>query len=381
MTVSTSKDVTSVDVVGWNEMTEVQISQWRELRTSRPEFAPPFFAPDFAAAVHAARQDVWIAILRDHVDQVVGFFPFHRRSVGFGRTVGVPVGRFLNDAHYVVADSSTQIDWRLMARQCNVVGFDLHAAIGASSDVIESHRLDCVQAYQADFDGDSEAYFQSLRKRHRTIEKQAQKTRKLGREIGPIRLEVDCRSPEVLQQTIDWKRAQYRRTHILDLFTPDWTRRLIQYLHRDAEREATIRSLHNEPLRGLLSILWAGDRVAAAHFGMIEQGRLHYWFPTYDPELGRYSPGTALFVELICAATANGIDTIDMGYGEQPYKRKQTATTSLVACGTITDSSAHRLIYQCRSSWAALLKKMPLKEPAKAAWRSIHPNAGLGKIN
>jgi CelD/BcsL family acetyltransferase involved in cellulose biosynthesis len=298
------------------------------------------------------------------------------------------VGRFLNDAQNVIGLPSNQVDWVALMRACDVVAFDFHAIIHPASSWIDTYQLQSVGAFQADFVGDSPGYLRQLEKDHRTIGKQGQKTRKLHREIGPVRLEIDCRCPEVLARTIAWKRDQYQRTHILDLFLPDWTRRLVEVLYDDDHASPSpltadgrpSDSLQNESLRGLLSVLWAGDTVVAAHFGMVERGRLHYWFPTYDPEYARYSPGTALFTELVRASTGHGIDCIDMGYGEQPYKQKQTATATQVAFGTITHSRWHRFSYHTQRRLVDCLKRMPMKQTVKRAWRAVHPTAGINKL-
>jgi CelD/BcsL family acetyltransferase involved in cellulose biosynthesis len=113
---------------------------------------------------------------------------------------------------------------------------------------------------------------------------------------------------------------------------------------------------------------------------MIEHGRLHYWFPTYDPEFARYSPGTALFTETIRAATQHGIDCVDMGYGEQQYKTKQTGTTTQVVHGTITDSRWHRIAFAAEATMVQALKRVPMKETVKRAIRKINPSAGIKKL-
>ncbi len=378
-----------ISVISFDELSPDMLLRWEQIRRVSEQWEQPFFASRFTAAVQQARGDVSVAVIsRAETDvrdplAVVGFLPFHRT----GR-VAVPVGRFLNDAQNVIGLSPKQVDWATLMRACDVLAFDFHAIIHPASSWIEAYQLQSVGAFQADFEGDSQGYLRRLEKDHRTIGKQGQKTRKLGREIGPVRLEVDCRCPEVLARTIAWKRDQYQRTHILDLFLPDWTRRLIEVLHGDNHASDSPLSadgrpsdnLQNEPLRGLLSVLWAGETVVAAHFGMVERGRLHYWFPAYDPEFAQYSPGTALFTELVRASTKNGIDCIDMGYGEQPYKQKQTATATQVAFGTITDSRWHRFSYHTQRRLVDCLKRMPMKQTFKRAWRAVYPTAGIHKL-
>ena len=54
--------------------------------------------------------------------------------------------------------------------------------------------------------------------------------------------------------------------------------------------------------QGVLSGLYIGEKLVAAHFGMRSRRVLHWWFPAYDPELGKYSPGAQLLLELSRAA-------------------------------------------------------------------------------
>lgn len=382
-TMANNQDVHQIDVCEFASLSRDDLERWERIRALRDEFAPPFFAARFAAAVNAVRGDVLTAVLRSSDGTPLGFFPFHR--VG---GVGVPAGRFLNDAQNVIAIPGLKIDWTAIARAAKVRAFNLHAIVGSDPDWVDRYHLQSVKAFRADLGGDSGDYLRRLEKEHRTIGKQGQKTRKLGREIGQVRLEMDCRCPEILERTIAWKRAQYQRTHILDLFLPEWTRDLITTLYENSLAQPGLQldsavagdDFSNDSLRGICSVLWSGDRPVATHIGMIEHGRLHYWFPTYDPAFARYSPGTALFTETIRAATQHGIDCVDMGYGEQQYKTKQTGTTTQVVHGTITDSRWHRIAFAAEATMVQALKRVPMKETVKRAIRTINPSAGIKKL-
>ncbi|MEO9931852.1 MAG: GNAT family N-acetyltransferase [Rhodopirellula bahusiensis] len=377
------QDEQKIDVCEFAELAPSDLVRWEQIRAMRKDFEPPFFAARFAAAVNSVRGDVLTAVFRSSNNEPLGYLPFHR--VG---GVGVPAGRFLNDAQNVIAIPGLQVDWAELARAAKVRAFNLHAIVGSEADWIERYQLKSVNAFRADLGDDSGDYLKRLEKEHRTIGKQGQKTRKLGREIGPVRLELDCRCPEILKQTIAWKRAQYQRTHILDLFLPDWTRDLITLLHENSlgqpglQPDSTVAgdNFSNDSLRGICSVLWAGDTPVATHIGMIEHGRLHYWFPTYDPAFARYSPGTALFTEILRAATPHGIHCVDMGYGEQPYKKKQTGTTTQVVHGTITHSRWHRMAFAAEATLVQALRRVPMKETVKRAIRTINPSAGIKKL-
>ena len=359
----------SAEVIGWDQFSGSLRDQFDMLRSTRTEFKTPFFSLGFFDAVHAARGDVEAIVIRDH-DRAVGFLPFHR----LGR-VAVPAGRFLNDAHNVIAAPRTQVDWLWMLGSCNLKSFDFHALVGGQDEIPETSILGNTQSFEADLGTDSIAFLNSLESDHRTIRRQEQKTRKLEREIGPVTFELDCRDPKLISQAIDWKRRQYKRTNILDLFTPDWTRSLMHVLH---ERPAV--PIHETPTRGILSVLRAGNHIVAMHYGMIESGMLHYWFPSYDPQFARYSPGTALFKRIVRESTEVGIHSIDMGYGEQPYKRKQTDTVTMVSHGCVSPSAPYRAWRRVSHSVSEAIKRVPMKDPIKQVVRCLHPRAGISKL-
>ena len=240
---------------------------------------------------------------------------------------------------------------------------------------MRKNYIGTVRSFCATIGDDSTEYLARLGKDHKTIRRQPQKTRKMAREIGPVELEFDCKNPELLDQAIRWKREQYNRTNILDYFSTQWTRDLLAGLY-DPD------SLGPLPgdARGILSVLRSGGNVVALHYGMIEGDLLHYWFPAYDPNYSLYSPGTALFRNIVAAATDNGIRYVDMGYGEQPYKLKQTDTTSEVAYGSISRSGFHRRWRSFETAAVATLKKVPMKETFKRVYRHFKPQAGISKL-
>jgi CelD/BcsL family acetyltransferase involved in cellulose biosynthesis len=352
-----------VDVISWNRIDHSDRQRWQVLRQCQPEMASPFFSTSFIDAVHAARGDVLLAILEDR-DGVVGYLPFH--LVGHSTK---PVGRFMNDAHNVIAATGTHIPWPWLLRQIGARSFDFHAMVGCTSHLETEMVYGTTPSFSASIGDDSHAFLSRLEKEHRTIQKQEQKTRKMIREVGPLRLEFDCRDFDLLEQSIRWKREQYRRTNILDLFTPDWTRRMVRHLHEVSEGA-----------RGIHSVLWAGNHVVATHIGMIENDLLHYWFPTYNTEYSIYSPGTALFKAIVAESTSNGVRTIDMGYGEQPYKKKQTDTITSVAHGCVTSSRFVAMSRQAQRRLSEWIKCLPMKQTLKSILRQIKPDAGIGKL-
>lgn len=356
--------VTQVDVVSWDQLDATLKASWEAIRESEPAFRSPFFSPAFSDAVHAARQDVLVAILRNG-SQPLGFLPFHR----IGRKA-VPVGRYFNDAHCIIAAANVHYDWMWLLRQCNVKAYDFHALIRRRSDSLDDFCQGTTESFSAELGQDSREFLRHLEKNHRTIRRQQQKSRKMERELGPLSLEIDCRDRDLLEQSIQWKRAQYQRTNILDLFTPDWAQDLLRNLHEKSDPQTRV----------IVSVLRAGEHVVATHIGMIDRNLLHYWFPSYNKEFAKYSPGTALFKEIVRASSDHGIDCIDMGYGEQPYKRKQTDTITTVSHGCVTPSRVYLQWKRATKAAGSALKNVPMKEQLKYVLRTVQPTAGISKL-
>ena len=86
---------------------------------------------------------------------------------------------------------------------------------------------------------------------------------------------------------------------------------------------------------GALSLLYAGDLLVAVHFGMRAGSLLHYWFPAYNPALGKYSPGLILLLKVAEHAQAEGIQTIDLGKGISEYKQRFMNTSCQLASGSV----------------------------------------------
>jgi CelD/BcsL family acetyltransferase involved in cellulose biosynthesis len=107
-----------------------------------------------------------------------------------------------------------------------------------------------------------------------------------------------------------WKSAQYRRTGRMDRFARPWIVDLTEHLFRIREDHFT----------GVLSVVYAGDRPVAAHFGPTSRTVFAAWFTAYDPELRYYSPGLLMHLRMAEAAGREGVQVLDLGRGDKEYK-------------------------------------------------------------
>ncbi|MEM6472298.1 MAG: GNAT family N-acetyltransferase, partial [Planctomycetota bacterium] len=206
----------------FSDLSTIELETWEAIRSQNPLLRSPFFSVRFADAVQRARRDVVVGLVQ-RGDSAIGFLPMHLK----GRHA-YPVGRFLNDAHSLIIKPGEMVDWFWLLRQLNVSAFDFHAMVGLDATSFPKHTChESVRSFRCELGNDPGKYLETLGRAHKTIGRQPQKTRKLAREQGMVEFEFDCRSLDLLREAIRWKRQQYRRTNILDLFVPEWTRSLL----------------------------------------------------------------------------------------------------------------------------------------------------------
>lgn len=268
------------------------IAAWRSIQEREPRFASPYFCPEFTRAVGAVRDDVRVVVIEND-GRPAGFFAHQRAAWGRGSPVGGP----LSDYHGVIAAPGAE--WRveelMRAARLAIWRFDHlldpsgrfapYVSARANSPQIDVDRIAKPPAF-------------------------ARKGRKLAREIGAVSFELHSAEEGILERLCTWKRAQYARTANPDVFAVRWTGELVRALM----------GVQSASFAGVCSVLRAGGRPVAVHAGMRSRSLLHWWFPAYDPEFARYSPGIILLLRLAEALRAAGVGTLDLGKGDAPYK-------------------------------------------------------------
>jgi CelD/BcsL family acetyltransferase involved in cellulose biosynthesis len=193
------------------------------------------------------------------------------------------------------------------------------------------------------------------------VRESRRKSRRLAREVGPVRFEYDVASKGVMETLLAWKSKQYSATGKADVLRMKWVSQLLYRIHETK----------GERFSGVLSALYAGDRLVAAHFGMRSQRVLHWWYPAYDPEFASHSPGLILCLELAREASLRGIARIDLGYGDERYKLGFMSGATQVAHVAVDATEWARNLRNGWRSARKLIKATPLAVPARRAMRPI----------
>ena len=149
----------------------------------------------------------------------------------------------------------------------------------------------------------------------------------------------------------------------MDIFSLRWPIELLERLNEEPGVE----------LRGQLSALYVGDRLAAVHQGLRSNHVLHSWFPAYDPSLAAWSPGMMLFVKLAREADSLGIERIDLGAGESVFKQSLASAATTVASGAVTRYAIHRGAQRGWNQTKSWLRTSALRTPWQAVADRTRP--------
>jgi CelD/BcsL family acetyltransferase involved in cellulose biosynthesis len=353
--------VLNVTVVPVNQLTPAHLSTWTDLQNADPTLDSPYFRPEFTQAVAAVRDDVEVAILEEH-GSIVGFFPFQRGSGGKGRPAGGPMSGF----HGVIARQGLVWDPRELIRACRLAVWSFDDLPVTQTPFLPYH-YGVTESGFMDLANGFEAYKKERRgEGSEVIKKTMKKWRKLEREEGPIRFVPHTTDPAVFEALKTWKSAQYERTGAVNIFSFGWTLQLLERILASSD----------PTFGGMLSALYVGDRLIAAEYGMRSHGVLQRWFPAYDTELGQYSPGMILVLELARSAESLGLKRFDLGKGN-PYLGPDQSKTSFmtgsiqVAQGSVSRSA---LAHRARRWWfhaRGWLRNSPLSEPLRRWSRPV----------
>lgn len=309
------------EVIHGGELTASQTRLWSRLLPDDTAFASPFFAPELAAAVAAVRDDILVAVLSEG-GETVGFFPFQRDAGGEGEALAFGI----SDFHGPVVSPGIRWSAAELLAACGLRSWRFDH-LPADQEPFRAWHRELYESFYMDLSQGFEEYARQRRlDGSRQIPGVANLQRRLEREVGGLRFEARTTDPEVLDRLIGWKSDQYERTgRKSDPLRAPWVRSLL----------GRLQAMESAGCTGMLSALWAGGELVAAHLGTRSRSVWHSWFPAYSRRFARYSPGLILLLEMARYAASLGIRRFDLGRGEALYKRRLQSGCLWVAEGSV----------------------------------------------
>jgi CelD/BcsL family acetyltransferase involved in cellulose biosynthesis len=290
-----------------------EVDKWHRFQSRDLDLQNPFLSPEFTLAVRRARSDIKVAIFEDG-NEIVGFLPFTQRRLG----PALPVAAGYCDAQAIV--HSKDFDWTAvnLGGRSGLLAWSFDHLLGEQAALLRSHRY---EAYSSviDLSGGWDAYRTWALQAHKSyVSGLERKRRRLEREFADVSFTYRDRSKEALRWVVEQKSNQCRRNGWRMVFKPNWVMALIEDLH----------AMREPALQGVVTTLRVNNEIIAAGFDLQSQSIRALWFPTYDVNYSRHSPGAIWLFALAQALAADGVRRFDLGKGSEAYKG-QLANVSL----------------------------------------------------
>ena len=320
-----------ISVIDVRDLDTSLTRRWKHIQRNDDALRSPYYCPEFTQLVAGAGREVRIAIIEND-GVVTGFFPHEKDTLGGLMPVGGP----LNDYHGLIGSPSLRLDARSLLRACDAIYFGFnHLPLTQTvfSPYVRFNSVSPVLELQGGWD----AYVGRLATAQNTqapgiLSTIRASSKRIERDIGPLRFEMREKTPRVLETLMRLKSAQRARTaspsH--DPFSVPWIRQLL----------ASCLETQGTDFSGSLSSLYGGDTLIACHFGLRAAGTLHYWFPVYDPGYAYYQPGLVLLKKIAECGCTEGLTLIDLGRGTADYKMRFKTRAIALGEGAVSSPAA-----------------------------------------
>ncbi|MDP6567910.1 MAG: GNAT family N-acetyltransferase [Alphaproteobacteria bacterium] len=307
-----------------DDLTAAEGVRWRELCDLYDSLASPFFSCAFTRQVAKAHDGARVCVL-ERGGQPIGFLPFQAAD-GVKKLLSAAerIGGELSDYCGLVAPPELSLSPDDLLRLAGLSSF-LVSHLEQSQPERGLIAEQATTGSTAVFGQDPDAYWQELKAAHKKFAARVERlTRRIIEQVGPLRFEYQVAERKAeLDRIIEVKREQYRQTKVKDVLAEGWRRELLHNLS----------DCDDPQCQGVTSTLYAGDTWVAAHFGLSHGKLLHYWFPVYNIEMAKYSPGHLLIRHLMQHGAQHGVERLDFGAGDNPHKERYPRDDYLVYDG------------------------------------------------
>jgi CelD/BcsL family acetyltransferase involved in cellulose biosynthesis len=304
-----------VSVVRPGELGLGEAELWWKFQHLTPGALNPFLSLTYAQTVDRFRANARVAVVEDE-GRTAAFLPFELTAHG----VGMPIGYPMNNLQGFIG-SGLPMDARWVVKKAGLRGWRFDYAPTEQRALAPFHyKGTAVPCPVIDVTADL-SHIPTRRKGRRALERQ----------LGAIRLEWHSSEPAHLDRLIEWKSSKYHGTTLL--FGDPTARSIIGQLATTTANDCS----------GVVSVLFAGEQPVAVHLGLLGPRTLVAWFPSYDPAVSQFSPGTMLWHPLAKGAAERGVSQIDLGAGKDAYKAGLANDSYMVAGGAVWVSRAEAL--------------------------------------
>jgi CelD/BcsL family acetyltransferase involved in cellulose biosynthesis len=296
-----------IEITKPSALSSDDLRAWEGFILGRPDLIGPYFDVRYVIAIAATVPKAFVARILDASGQIVGFFPYQMR----GKTAQ-PLGAPLSDYHGIIGAVGLEVDYQNMLKAMKAERLEFYGWIGeltADTSTLKSYSqiADLSQGYEAYIDRHSalnSKFFKNVARCQRNVEK----------DFNGFSFSFEPVTPEILEWVIDKKRTQYERSGQHDVFGCGWTQDMLARLADFEDRGFGLK----------VGLFRYEDVLVAAEICLMREVYIHLWFPAYNNDYHRYSPGILLSLKIMEHATSLGITKVDFGAGGEAYKHTMT---------------------------------------------------------
>ncbi|MGE7197630.1 GNAT family N-acetyltransferase [Brevundimonas naejangsanensis] len=348
----------SVEIRSLDELTPDEGAQWNDWARADPDLSSPYFRWEFARTAGAICPGSAVAVFKRD-GRVVGYYPHQRR----GGTIQ-PLAAPMNDYHGVIGPKDRKPSMQEAARLLGAPRFAAAAWIGEAPEQMPRHHS--VVSVVPD-EGGFDAWYARRRKAFPKYFKDKERSRRgLDGAFKTVEIEIGLHDHALLERLIIEKSEQYRRTGLHDIFGCGWTGQVLHAL-MDCEGE--------DGFGASMAVLRVDGRVVAMEYSMHAGRHFHLWFPVYNQEVARWSPGIVLTQETIRLGSERGYRIFDYGVGVGGYYKKYYDDGGLVTAeGVVARPGVSRALCATMSAAVGLAgreRAQRLRTSTRRRWAVI----------
>lgn len=311
----------------FNQLGTRELDAWIELLPADALSASLFMHPEFCEVSHRVLRPVEVVVIEDQ-GRVVGVVPLHRTPGLRGWLRGyTQVAQDISDGFcFPVEDGYLDRVAPALVKAGVWSGFFTHFAMGKHIPYLQAGAP--TKTYLVRRQSGNRDMWDELKDRNRKLWSDTERCARRLKEL-PGGYEFHWQSPNLerdLEALISLKLDQYSRTGMHG-----------SALFRESIKEflGVLATKKSAGFSAPLNVIYCGDQLIAAHLGLLGSGRLHYWFPVYEPTYAKYSPGKVLLSEVMKHCGSFGVDVIDLGEGQADYKEAAANETYDLVKATI----------------------------------------------
>ena len=333
-----AEEALTITVKKVEELTAAELSEWQSLRIRIPTLAGPLLSVQFFTALGHRLPNLKIAVV-EREGRPAAFLAYDEAAPG----VGIPPGWPANDFQALLyADEEIPVEPLLAGAGLDILYFDHlyadQAAFRASHPSNRHHAhvffIGVSDTVERHFERSKNFRYNVRRARHSFVEE-------FGHEPAVSLLPL---APEILELVLSWKEEHYSASRIMQHVFEHHSTSLFDILPwmKDFLRELYMSS---SPEFGIsLAVLPAKGSIISGEVMLRATGWVNSWFAGYDRQRKHLSTGIMLSTELLRTGLKLGIDTYDLGYGDESYKRYlSNAQVPLVTAVVVRDGFRSQL--------------------------------------